>query len=37
MNFLVDATTDSTINDLSIQQQRVVITKGADFVESFLL
>ena len=30
-------TTDTRINELSVQQQRVVITKDADFVSSFLL
>jgi predicted nuclease of predicted toxin-antitoxin system len=33
----VNATRDSFINRLSIQDQRIVITKDADFVESFLL
>lgn len=32
-----NATPDEVINQLSIQEQRVVITKDADFVESFLL
>ncbi len=32
-----NATPDSFINQFSIQDQRVVITKYADFVESFLL
>lgn len=32
-----NATSDATINALSIQQQRIVITKDADFVETFLL
>jgi predicted nuclease of predicted toxin-antitoxin system len=32
-----NATPDEYINHLSIQEQRVVITKDADFVESFLL
>jgi predicted nuclease of predicted toxin-antitoxin system len=31
-----NATPDSTINSLSIQQERVVITKDSDFVDSFL-
>ncbi len=31
-----NATPDSTINDLSIAQKRVVITKDSDFVDSFL-
>ncbi len=30
-------TTDEEINDLSIRDRRVVITKDADFVDSFLL
>lgn len=30
-------TPDTVINDLSTQQQRIVITKDTDFVESFLL
>jgi predicted nuclease of predicted toxin-antitoxin system len=34
---LQNATPDTYINNLSIQEQRVVITKDADFVESFLL
>jgi predicted nuclease of predicted toxin-antitoxin system len=32
-----NATPDAFINQLSIQDQRIVITKDADFVESFLL
>jgi predicted nuclease of predicted toxin-antitoxin system len=32
-----NATPDAVINQLSIQDQRIVITKDADFVESFLL
>lgn len=32
-----NATSDSVINQLSIAQERVVITKDADFLESFLL
>jgi len=32
-----NATLDSDINTLSIQEQRIVITKDADFVQSFLL
>lgn len=32
-----NATPDSVINQLSINQERVVITKDADFLESFLL
>jgi predicted nuclease of predicted toxin-antitoxin system len=31
-----NATPDSMINSLSIQQERVVITKDSDFVDSFL-
>jgi predicted nuclease of predicted toxin-antitoxin system len=31
-----NATPDSSINALSVQQERVVITKDADFVNSFL-
>ena len=31
-----NATSDSAINDISIEQERVVITKDADFVDSFL-
>lgn len=30
-------TTDETINDLSVRDLRVVITKDTDFVDSFLL
>ena len=30
-----NATSDSAINDISIEQRRVVITKDADFVDSF--
>ena len=30
-----NATSDSAINDISIEQGRVVITKDADFVDSF--
>lgn len=30
-------TTDTTINELSIRDDRVVITKDTDFVDSFLL
>lgn len=30
-------TSDSLINELSIQEQRIIITKDYDFVESFLL
>jgi predicted nuclease of predicted toxin-antitoxin system len=32
-----NATADSEINRLSIEESRVVITKDADFIESFLL
>ena len=32
-----NATPDSFINQLSIQDQRIVITKDTDFVESFLI
>ncbi len=32
-----NATPDSDLNALSMQDQRVLITKDADFVESFLL
>ncbi|MBW4538864.1 MAG: DUF5615 family PIN-like protein [Myxacorys chilensis ATA2-1-KO14] len=32
-----NATPDSVINQLSVDQERVVITKDADFLESFLL
>ena len=31
-----NATSDTTINDISIEQERIVITKDADFVDSFL-
>ena len=31
-----NVTSDSAINDISIEQERVVITKDADFVDSFL-
>lgn len=31
-----NATPDSIINSLSVQQERVVITKDSDFVDSFL-
>ena len=30
-----NATSDTVINDISIEQERVVITKDADFVDSF--
>jgi predicted nuclease of predicted toxin-antitoxin system len=32
-----NATPDAMINSISVEQHRVVITKDADFVESFLL
>ena len=32
---LQNATSDTAINDISIEQERVVITKDADFVDSF--
>lgn len=32
-----NATPDTQINAISIQEQRIVITKDADFVQSFLL
>ena len=32
-----NATSDTEINRISIQEQRVVVTKDADFVQSFLL
>lgn len=32
-----NATSDTDINELSIQEERIVITKDADFVQSFLL
>ncbi|NJL20803.1 MAG: DUF5615 family PIN-like protein [Leptolyngbyaceae cyanobacterium SM1_3_5] len=32
-----NTTSDATINAISIQQERIVITKDADFVQSFLL
>lgn len=31
-----NATSDADINEISIQQKRIVITKDADFVNSFL-
>jgi predicted nuclease of predicted toxin-antitoxin system len=31
-----NATSDSSINSISIQEERVVITKDSDFVDSFL-
>jgi predicted nuclease of predicted toxin-antitoxin system len=34
---LGNRTSDNAINELSINEQRVVITKDADFVESFVL
>lgn len=33
---LQNATPDNYINDVSIQQERVVITKDSDFVDSFI-
>jgi predicted nuclease of predicted toxin-antitoxin system len=32
-----NATTDAEINALSIQQNRIVITKDTDFLDSFLI
>jgi predicted nuclease of predicted toxin-antitoxin system len=32
-----NATQDSKINDISIQQNRIVVTKDADFLHSFLI
>ena len=32
-----NATSDADINEVSIREQRVVITKDADFVQSFVL
>ncbi len=34
---LSNRTTDATINEFSINEQRIVITKDADFVASFVL
>jgi predicted nuclease of predicted toxin-antitoxin system len=34
---LQNQTPDPVINDLSVQEQRVVITKDADFVNSFIV
>lgn len=34
---LGNRTTDTVINQLSLDEQRVVVTKDADFVDSFLL
>ena len=31
-----NATSDTAINDISIEQGRVIVTKDADFVDSFL-
>ncbi|NES24849.1 MAG: hypothetical protein F6K41_39560 [Symploca sp. SIO3E6] len=31
-----NATSDTQINELSIQQERIVITKDSDFVDSFM-
>ncbi len=33
---LRNETTDTEINEISIQQERIVITKDADFVDSFM-
>jgi predicted nuclease of predicted toxin-antitoxin system len=32
-----NATSDAVINSISVQEQRIVITKDSDFVQSFLL
>ena len=32
-----NSTSDHLINEISIQEQRIVITKDADFVDSFLI
>jgi predicted nuclease of predicted toxin-antitoxin system len=32
-----NATQDSKINDISVQQKRIVVTKDADFLHSFLI
>jgi len=32
-----NSTSDAEINELSLREQRIVITKDADFVQSFLL
>lgn len=32
-----NATPDTEINEISVREKRIVITKDADFVESFLL
>jgi predicted nuclease of predicted toxin-antitoxin system len=32
-----NATSDAVINSISVQDQRIVITKDSDFVQSFLL
>jgi len=34
---LGNRTTDTIINELSVNEQRVVVTKDADFVDSFIL
>ncbi|MEL7332610.1 MAG: DUF5615 family PIN-like protein [Cyanobacteria bacterium J06560_2] len=34
---LANATPDAEINEISMREQRIVVTKDADFVESFLL
>jgi predicted nuclease of predicted toxin-antitoxin system len=31
-----NSTSDTQINDISVQQERIVITKDSDFVDSFL-
>lgn len=34
---LGNATTDSELNRISIEERRIVVTKDADFIESFLI
>ncbi|GEM_PF-6472755 len=34
---LQNATPDAEINDISIQQERIVVTKDTDFFDSFLI
>jgi predicted nuclease of predicted toxin-antitoxin system len=34
---LANATPDAEINDISIQQERIVVTKDTDFFDSFLI
>lgn len=34
---LANRTTDAAINDLSVLEQRIIITKDTDFVQSFIL